>query len=303
MEHEGEVPRHHPVFVGGCQRSGTTILGRLIGQHSRYTSINEVQFHTNPGGLSDLLEGHVDLAYFVDRLEHFWWRRTFKARRGPEVRGLFQFVEETDFRHGLANFQARFPEDPIGASRELITELLDPVARRAGTPSWVEATPTTGAAASVLHRLFPDMKLIHTVRDGRDVACSVMGFPWGPQSVTEGVRWWADHLREAEVATRRIPADRVLVLSFEDLVEDNRDNAYRRLLQFLDIEDELAMHWFFSSEVSAERAHLGRWRSEIAGSDRQALRTYREVLAELHRAGVTPAPPTPEAVTSNFARM
>src|SRR5438034_10998275 len=36
-----------PVFVGGAGRSGTTILARLIGEHSRYYTIPfEIRFHT-----------------------------------------------------------------------------------------------------------------------------------------------------------------------------------------------------------------------------------------------------------------
>ena len=44
------------VFVGGTGRSGTHILGRLLGSHARFADVPiESRFHCNKRGMPDLL--------------------------------------------------------------------------------------------------------------------------------------------------------------------------------------------------------------------------------------------------------
>src|SRR5947207_11016977 len=78
------------VFVGGTGRSGTHVLGRLIGRHSRYAGIPiEARFHCNKRGLPDLLGGRVTLAGFVEKLRDFWWHR---VRIDDQPRGLYNLL-------------------------------------------------------------------------------------------------------------------------------------------------------------------------------------------------------------------
>jgi outer membrane protein assembly factor BamB len=43
-----------PVFVGGTGRSGTTVVGQMLGEHPEYAAVPvEVRFHTEAGGVKD----------------------------------------------------------------------------------------------------------------------------------------------------------------------------------------------------------------------------------------------------------
>jgi hypothetical protein len=33
-----------PIFIGGCERSGTTLLGAMLGTHPRYLCVPEMKF-------------------------------------------------------------------------------------------------------------------------------------------------------------------------------------------------------------------------------------------------------------------
>jgi hypothetical protein len=84
----------------------------------------------------------------------------------------------------------------------------------------------------------------------------------------------------------------VLVIHLEDLVLLDREATYERLLGYLRLENEPAMDSFFESELTAERAHLGRWRAELGSAQREQVDvTYRETLRQLRDEGVTCAPP------------
>ena len=191
----------------------------------------------------------------------------------------------------LAAFAAA-PDDRVAAGRELVERLLDPHAGRAGKPSWVEKTTQTVVGAPVLIAMFPNAGVVHVVRDGRDVACSIARMPWGPDSVTEAIGFWADRLRRAEAGARAAPPGRILVIHLEDLVLLDRERSYKRLLDHLGMEDEPAMRAFFESELTPERAHLGRWRSELEDVERREVTSvYSETLERLRAEGVTSTPP------------
>ncbi|MBF0295392.1 MAG: sulfotransferase, partial [Magnetococcales bacterium] len=71
----------------------------------------------------------------------------------------------------------------------------------------------------VWRRHLPDLKIIHIVRDGRDVALSWLRSWWGPATLGEAVRLWSRHVldkREWGVAH----PDNYLEVRYEDLLSD-----------------------------------------------------------------------------------
>lgn len=157
-----------PVFCGGSGRSGTTIVARLVGAHPRYAVIPvEARFHTDRGGLPDLLEGRISLDRFLARMRTHWYSRTLST---GEKRGLHTVVPSDMFESCLSTFAGSYLDDPIRAARALVSSLFDPVAAAAGADAWIEMTPPNVKTAGMLFSLFPEMKVLHTVRDGRDVA-------------------------------------------------------------------------------------------------------------------------------------
>src|SRR5919201_7152454 len=92
---EARPPVSELLFVGGTGRSGTHVLGRLLGRHSRYAGVPiEARFHCNKRGLPDLLGGRVTLAGFVEKLRDFWWHR---VRIDEQPRGLYNLLTRKRF--------------------------------------------------------------------------------------------------------------------------------------------------------------------------------------------------------------
>ena len=141
-------------------------------------------------------------------------------------------------------------------------------------------TPATALNATSLLRLFPDMKMVHVVRDGRDVAASVARlWGWGPEAALE---WWLRRVRRVFLEQLKLPAGTMLTLRLERLVVTDRERSYAALLDFLRLEDEPEMRRFFDERVSPERMRTGPWR-ELMTEDRgqRFAERYREMLAEL----------------------
>lgn len=285
------------VFIGGTGRSGTHALAQLLGRHSRLADVPiEARLHCNKRGMPDLLEGRITLHGYVAKLRGFWWHR---VRVDGQPRGLYNLMREADFDAAVERFEAGFDADPIAACRELFCDLLWPVADRKGKPGLVEMSSHNVRASQTLLRLFPEARFVHALRDGRDSAASVAGKTWGPRRVGAAIGWWADRLRSIEDGFRgsedgaaySIPGDRFRVVLLEDLVGYERERAYAGLLGFLGIDDEPGMREFFATEMTAEKAHLGRWRQQLRGPSRAWVqRRYEWTVAALEREGNHAAP-------------
>jgi hypothetical protein len=285
------------VFVGGTGRSGTHALAQLLGRHSRLADVPiEARFHCNKRGMPDLLEGRITLQGYLDKLRGFWWHR---VRVDGRPRGLYNLMRESEFDAALERFETAYAGDPVAGCRGLFCDLLRPVADRAGKPGLVEMSSHNIRAAQTLLRLFPEARFIHALRDGRDSAASVAGKTWGPRRVGAAVGWWADRLRAIEEGVRgsedgapfSVPADRFRVVLLEDLVGYRREHTYESLLAFLGLEDELAMREFFDAEMTADKAHLGRWRRQLGGPRRALLqRRYERTVSALEHEGNHAAP-------------
>jgi hypothetical protein len=275
------------VFVGGTGRSGTHVVAKLVGRHSRYEKVgNEVRFHCDPGGFPDLLAGAVTPDEFVAKLRGTWWRRV----QTLQVRGLHRTIPRKRFDAAVDEFRASFDGDSVAACRKLFLDLLAPLAERAGKPGLVEMSCDTVAQGPALLRIFPEAKFIHSVRDGRDAASSRVAKGRGvvyPRNAEQGIEWWEVRLRRIDEAADEIPPDRLTVVSLDELVYGDREGTYRHLLDYLEAGDELEMRSYFETKMSAERAHRERWREMLSVDEQRAyVSRYEEALQRLDRDGV-----------------
>ena len=290
------------VFVGGTGRSGTHIIGRLLGSHERYADVPiEARFHCNKRGMPDLLEGRIALGTFIEKLRDFWWHR---IRVDDQPRGLYSVMLQSDFDAAAERFEASYHSDPVASCAELFCNLLWRLAEEEGKPGLVEMSSHNVKEAQTLRRMFPASKLIHAVRDGRDAASSVTTKTWGPDDVVRGIGWWADRLRAIEIGVRgeedgaayALAPDRFHVIVLDDLVTGEREKRIDELAAFLGVEPGGGMREFFESQMSASNMHRGRW-AENAGRVGQARvrRKYERTLEALQAEGNHVARPLIEA--------
>jgi hypothetical protein len=269
-----------PVFIGGTGRSGTGITARLLGSHpAYYRAPTEVRFISGMGGLCHLAAGRTTLAAFQEAILGRWYHR------GP-TKGLHLVLKAEQIEAALPMLRERLEADPWAAARDFARRLLDPLALAAGAQGWIEDTPANAIAARRLLRMFPDMRLVHSVRDGRDVACSVIRFQWGPSDLEGGLDWWAGRLERGFRACDQVPPDRVLVVQLEDLVVRDRDRQYSRLREFVGLDDDPTMRRFFDEVVDPRDAHVGRWISDVPDERRRAFEArYARLVADLVARG------------------
>jgi hypothetical protein len=134
---------------------------------------------------------------------------------------------------------------------------------------WGWKEPRSMYLVPLFERYFPNLRFLHVVRDGRDMALSsnqnqlrkhgsLAGLPRaGLSPAAESIVLWAWANGEAARFGSEILGDRYLRIQFEDLCRDPAAVA-RRVLEFFRLEADPN---FAVNEV-ASPSSLGRWRDE-----------------------------------------
>jgi hypothetical protein len=281
-----------PLFIGGVPRSGTHAVAGLLARHSRYAMVpRELGFHTGVGavGLPDLFNQRISVQEFTEVMSGYWWKR-ITPWDSTVTRGLYKTIPRDRFEQCLERFERTYPSAPVDAGQAFIQGLIDPIAEDAGKEAWIEMDPYNIFVAPLLYRLFPEMKFIHVLRDGRDVAVSTASMPWGRAGALTGVWRWQRILRVGHQRLRLLPTDRLLTIRLEDLALRTREDTYARILDFLELRDEPAMHTFFREGISPRKAHIARWRGLPFGRRTAISGAYACALGRLASAGVASRP-------------
>ena len=293
MANSRRIHRVAPLFIGGTGRSGTTVLGDLLNEHSLVrTSIpTEIKFLANRGGFLDAVFGSInskpdnrekisifhyrtyrqrvrkDLLQRRERFDEFsekiwqkWWEIDAPAPHGP---GLHAGISKKDLNRLLDAYLRSIKKNPIKQARKLMQGFMAQQKGGKGQKFWAETTPMNITYSHRLIELFPEARFIVIRRDPRDVIASLLTKNWGPTTPLEGVQWIEARIRAENEALKSVPTEQVLFINLEDLVTNSPQESYKQLLDFLQLQDETAMRAFHTNKMTAENASSGRWKKEI----------------------------------------
>jgi protein-tyrosine sulfotransferase len=263
---DGPVSGFSPIVLGGCGRSGTTLLRMMLDSHRRICCGPESSLFRRRAVDPDALAA----------------RFSFEA---AEVRSLY---EDASSRPAF-----------IEAFAQLCM-------RKAGKARWAEKTPRNISRLAVIFGSFPEARFVHVLRDGRDVACSLRTHPrhkvvegklvpldtWKP--IAGGARRW---VRDIEASRRWWSDPRFHTVRYEDLVLDPRP-VLERLMAFLgeDWDEAMLAHAAADSPFrdatrfaqnpealgAVTTASLSRWQRELDARDKRIFkRIAGPLLVEL----------------------
>lgn len=296
----GKSPIFHkvvPVFVGGTGRSGTTVMGDLLGNHPdvRTSTPIEIKFLSNRSGLLDVVFGRdessnrakepvsifhyrtyrkrkqreneklaIILAEFEEQVWNKWWDIDAPP---PHGRGLTSGISRPNLEKLMSALRRDLKINRIWAARKFMKRFIALQDEAGSEKYWVETTPMNIPTADKLLKLFPNALFITMVRDPRDVIASLLTKNWGPTTPMEGLTWIEKRLTDGHTALKAVPAKQKITIALEDLAIDNREETYRKLTSFLGISDAPQMRKFFEEELTPENATSGRWKKEISSPE------------------------------------
>ena len=205
-----------PVLIGGCDRSGTTLLGALLGNHSECLCVPESQFKLEMVRYADWGRDDVDIAHVLSKIND-------------------------SFRFKLWGLDIDEESVPVGQIRSSYKELMSWIVKQYGkkygkpNPSiWIDHTPSNTRYASTLFELLPEARIIHIVRDGRAVASSLMKLEWGPCTINNAARYWVEKVAYGLAAELFWGEKRVQRITYEELVQ-NPETTLEKICCWLNI--------------------------------------------------------------------
>ena len=272
MKQQSSESRKNPfVFIGGCPRSGTTLLQRIVNAHSQIAITPETQ----------------------------WLPRVFAKRIGltpeafitsgliPRLLGHPRFAHLGIGRRDLERLLAGAEQVPYS---QFVSAIFDLYGRTQGKPFVGDKTPGYIRQIRVLHTLWPEAKFVHLIRDGRDVCLSALSWKrkaarmpelyptWTDEPVITAALWWADHVRRGR--QRGLVLGRALYyeVRYEALVSEPAKEC-ARLCDFLGLPFEESMVRFHEGRTNAKAGlspkdawlpitpGLRDWRSQMPADD------------------------------------
>jgi hypothetical protein len=201
--------RSSPIFIVGTPRSGASLLRDLLRSHPRLAFGYESYF------VPKLYRAHGD-------------PRTDRAARALAARILrLSWVR----RWGLELDPSSLAHHRSYAS--LVAAIYGELARIEGKPRWGDKTPQYVAEIPTLIELFPEAKILHVYRDGRDVALAWLKTPYGPQNLFTAASAWRELVTTGRSDGARLPPSSYTEIRYEALLT-RPEETMRRVCQFVD---------------------------------------------------------------------
>jgi Sulfotransferase family len=211
-----DVPDFPVPFVVGVPRSGTTLMRLMLDAHPDMAIPSETHF------ITDVARAFRDRRINADQL----------------IELLVAHNRWGDFHLDADELRARFERiEPLNAA-DAVRAFYRQYAEKQGKPRWGDKTPGYVKKLRVIGRLFPEARLIHIIRDGRDVALSVIAMNWGPSDVPRAAQLWDRRIREARGIGATLPHYKEV--RYEDLVEDT-EPVLRDICDYIELDFDPVM--------------------------------------------------------------
>lgn len=174
-----------PIFIGGVERSGTSLLYALLGSHPNIAMTRRTNlwpyFYRQYGDLAEPEN--------LDRLLNTWktYRRVWVLDLNLEAIRKEFYLGETSYTR-------------------LFALLWEQFADRMGKPRWGDKSLHTERYADVIFRAFPGARILHIVRDPRDrFASALKRWKVIRGGVGSGTGMWLDSVRTGYRNLRKYP--------------------------------------------------------------------------------------------------
>jgi len=213
-------------FIVGTGRCGTTILAQVLNSHSKVCVPHELQIILGIGNGDRFYEKYISGEMQKYRADDFI----------RLIREVCPYYFENFFDY-IKHFKCqKYPQSDL---KKLLKGLFDHICFEYKKEVFIEQTPWYGQRLDVLKTIFPEMKVLHVLRDGRDVAISFSRTPWWSKDIQKNLLQWTKEINTIHEYGVKHP-ENFLEIRYEDLVRAPADQL-TRVLRLFGLEYEATM--------------------------------------------------------------
>lgn len=174
LQSHGETIEHmnSPIFIVGAPRSGTTLMRNMLNRHPAIAISRETEFY-----------------HYIYRRRRIFGSLSDLGNRKRLVKEYLSTQRIQRMNLDLQALEQKLLEEGV-TYEALFASLLSFYARAHGKRRCGEKTPQHALFTEVLCRWYPDARIIHILRDPRDVVASLLRMPSAPNDVIGNARVW-----------------------------------------------------------------------------------------------------------------
>ena len=241
---------YSPIFIGGCPRSGTTMLGSILGQSNECFTTPESQFKFY------LLE--------QNDLDNLLLQKLLK-----------------DFRLKLWQLEEHLLKDELNSlygkpTKEVLNKILFVFNNKSVAQNfWIDHTPDNLHYFRLLKEKYQNAKFIYIIRDPRSVYASVKRLDWGPNTPVSFINWWRKNISIGLTALSE--NSRLLVVKYEDIILNPQEKIFE-ICNWIGINYEETL-------LIGNNSFLPRYtqsQHELVGKnlDKNAISKYKQIITQ-----------------------
>jgi len=152
-------------------------------------------------------------------------------------------------------------EELLNHARKFLNSLNKPKMREVGAQRWCDDTPLNTRYGDFLLELYPTGKVLHMVRDPRDVAASYSEKPWASSDLELILKRLKGQYLELIKSEQRLPKSSFRTLRLEDFVSKPSIKK-DELCDFLGLDPN-----GFDASVTFEASSFGRWKKKFSSNE------------------------------------
>lgn len=269
-----------PVFLIGSPRSGTTLLHQMFDHHPAFALPFEskyiVVFHNNIAEFGDLhdVKNREALIISIERfMRNAWLER-----------------DHDEWIPGLAAAAPRLAKESAPTYAGVMESIYRYFAAQRQRERWGDKMATFRRCMPVILELFPNARIVHIIRDGRDVASSLLPLSFGPNTAYVAAKKWRNFVESGLAFAAQHPRQ-VYTLRYEDLIDDP-EKYLREICEFVGEpfrEEMLQFHKSGTTRVPRKEIHgqlnkpvnkerAARWKRDLSANQ---VRVFEAVAGPL----------------------
>tara|TARA_R110000851_G_scaffold215944_1_gene368821 strand:- start:21392 stop:22387 length:996 start_codon:yes stop_codon:yes gene_type:complete len=172
------------------------------------------------------------------------------------------------------NLNIRFSEKDVleikACCRAFLLAVADDVCRNQGVKYHLEKNTWNILFFEKMLEIMPEARLVHIIRDPRDVVASYTQQPWVPDDYTQAAKVYASVMQGWKKSKKSIPEHTYKEIKLEELTGDP-ERYFKEICQFWGLEwDQKLM------DVALSDSSFGRWKKDIP---KEQLPSIEAILA------------------------
>ncbi len=223
------ISKYNPFFIVGCGRSGTTLLRLILINQGDIIIPPECNFlekslkhFKNTIIINDsFLKKYVDFLYSITSFSYLNFDKDF----------LYNFLK--DYK----------PKNLYDCIELIYIAYM----KKYNKKRWGDKNPFYVLNLDLINNIFPDSKVIHVIRDGRDVALSYKKTKFGPPNMFVMAKRWEKCIKRGKEWGQKYP-DRYLEVHYEKLIT-NTESEIKKICDFINLEYKPSMINIDSSKL------------------------------------------------------